>query len=129
MIKNISLKELYLIYPIESLFYILTKDIVVKIDKNKYPNWIFYFNNNDCIFGYDTKNADFYCSYDNFSMFFYENFNINWLMLSKIVKDLVEKHFLLNGITPMHGLDIFYKLVVNHFQFNLNCITQTLIKV
>ena len=96
----INLKELYLTYPIESLFYTLTKDLTIKIDNN-YPNKISYFNNNNnCIFEYDTKNGFFYSSYFNFNQYFYEKFNINWLTLNKIVKDMVEKHFKMSGITP-----------------------------
>ena len=97
-----NLKELYLTYPIESLFYQLTKDLVVKIDENKYPDSIFYFNNDKIIFEYDIKNGYFYCSYFNFSVFFYKKFNINRLMLNKIVKDIVDNHFNLNGIVPLN---------------------------
>ena len=118
MNNNISLKELYLTYPVESLFHTLTKDLVVKIDENKYPNRIFYFNNHKIIFEHNTINDYFYCSYFNFNQYFYEKFNINWLMLSKIVKDMVENHFKLSGITP----PVFYCKTVmeveNHFKLS-----------
>jgi len=99
--NKIYLKELYLTYPIKDLFHTLTKNLVVKIDEKEYPNFIFFFNeNNNCIFKYNTKNGYFWCSYYNFIIFFYEKFNINWLILNEIIKDMMENHFKLKGITP-----------------------------
>ena len=98
--NKISLKELYLIYPIESLFHQLTKDLIVKIDKDKYPDWIFYFNDNNCIFEYNTKNGDFWCNYKLYWSIFYEKFKFNYIIVRDLTKDMVENHFNLKGITP-----------------------------
>ena len=90
----INVKELYLTYPVEKLFYQLIKDVIIKIDENKYPNTIFYFNNN-CIFKHNTKNGFFWCSY-------YENFDLDWLQITDLTKDMIEKYFNLKEITPNH---------------------------
>ena len=99
--NKISLKELYLTYPVESLFYQLTKDLIIKIDKDKYPNWIFYFNQNDnCIFEYNTKNGYFWCNYKLYWSIFYEKFGFNYNQVRDLTKDMVENHFNLKEITP-----------------------------
>jgi hypothetical protein len=58
-----NIKELYLTYPVEKLFFELTRDLVILIDEIKYPNRIFYFNNDKCIFECNKNNGDFYCNY------------------------------------------------------------------
>jgi len=106
------------------LFHTLTKNLVVKIDEKEYPNFIFFFNeNNNCIFKYNTKNGYFYCSYYNFIIFFYEKFNINWLILNEIIKDMVENHFKLKGITPCICSFNSISPMENHFK--LKGITST----
>ena len=57
-----NIKELYLTYPVKQLFFELTKDIVIKIDEIKYPNKIFYFKNDKCIFYYNKENKYFWCN-------------------------------------------------------------------
>jgi len=101
--NKILLKELYLIYPVENLFHQLTRDLVVKIDKDKYPNWVYYFNNdNNCIFEYNTKNGDFWCNYKKYWTIFYEKFGFNYNQIKYLTKDMVENHFKLKRITPLY---------------------------
>ena len=101
--NKILLKELYLTYPIMDLFHTLTKDLVIKIDEKEYPDWIFYFNNdnNNCIFEYNTKNGDFYCDYKLYWTIFYKKFGFNYNIIRNLTKDMVENHFKLKGITPV----------------------------
>jgi hypothetical protein len=96
-----NIKELYLTYPVESLFFELTKDLIIKVDEKEYPNKFFYFKDDNCIFEYNKENSSLYSSYINFNKFFYENFNIDWIILSKIIKDMMEKYFNLSEITPI----------------------------
>ena len=115
--NKIYLKELYLTYPIKDLFHTLTKNLVVKIDEKKYPEWIFYFNeNNNCIFQYNTKNGYFWCNYELYWNIFYENFNFNYIIVRDITKDMVENHFKLKGITPKFSSISLYFMVENHFK-------------
>jgi hypothetical protein len=111
-----NIKELYLTYPVEQLFYELTKDLVIITDEIKYPNIVFYFKDNNCIFEYHKENGDFYLSYNNFNRFFYEKFNIDWLVLSKIIKDLVERHFDLKDIISELVLGKKMYTVEKHFK-------------
>ena len=115
--NKIYLKELYLTYPIMDLFHTLTKNLVVKIDEKEYPNFIFFFNeNNNCIFKYNTKNGYFYCSYYNFNQYFYEKFDFNWQQVRDITKDMVENHFKLKGITPTGWKYVDNNMMENHFK-------------
>ena len=99
--NKILLKELYLTYPIKSLFYTLTKDLVIKIDKKEYPNWIYYFNKeNKIIFEYNKNNGYFWCNYKLYWSIFYIKFGFNWQQVRDLTKDMVENHFNLKGITP-----------------------------
>jgi hypothetical protein len=119
MIKNISLKELYLTYPVESLFHTLTKDLVIKIDEKKYPNKIFYFNNiGNCIFEYDTKNGYFWSDYYNYCIKFYKKFDFNWKQVTDLTKDMVENHFNLNEIISSSTMLYRSNTVEKHFKFN-----------
>jgi len=115
--NKIYLKELYLTYPIMDLFHTLTKNLVVKIDEKKYPDWIFYFNeNNNCIFQYNTKNGYFWCNYELYWNIFYENFNFNYIIVRDLTKDMAENHFNLKEITPFIYFYQYLEVVENHFK-------------
>jgi len=115
--NKISLKELYLTYPVEDLFYQLTKDLIIKINKKEYPNWIFYFNkNNICIFEYNKKNKYFLCSHSNYWTIFMKKFNFNYNQIKEITKDIVENYFNLKEITIEERSFVFHSLIENHFR-------------
>jgi hypothetical protein len=110
-----NLKELYLTYPVEQLFFELTKDLVIKIDNKEYPKGIFYFRNNKCIFCYIKNNGDFYCNYHEYWLKFYNKFNLNYNQVKSLTKDMVEKYFKLKEIEPsctdISGVEIFQFLL------------------
>ena len=99
MKDKILLKELYLTYPIKDLFHQLTRDLVIKVDNDKFPNYIFYFNDNNCIFEYNKESGNFYCNYEKYWSIFYEKFGFNYNQIRDLTKDMVESHFKLKGIT------------------------------
>jgi hypothetical protein len=90
----INLKELYIIYPIEDLFYQLTKDLTINKIIN-YENSILYFNkNNICIFDYNLLNKYLECSYREYWIIFFEKFNIKYnKIINEITIDLFNKNF------------------------------------
>jgi hypothetical protein len=110
-----NLKELYLTYPVENLFFELTKDIIIKYDEIKYPNSIFYFKDDICIFKYDKNNGYFYCDYYRYWSKFYEKFGFNYNQISDLTKDMVEKHFNLKGVTPNTNSFTMVTRVEKHF--------------
>jgi hypothetical protein len=113
-----NLKELYLTYPVEKLFFELTKDIVILIDEKEYPNRIFYFRDNNCIFEYDKNNGYFWCSYYNYWLIFEDKFGFNYEQIKALTKDEVEKHFKLKGITPVNYFNIPISWVKKHFKLS-----------
>jgi hypothetical protein len=84
-----SIKELFLIYPVESLFNTLTKDL--KFKKTEYPNIIRCFNNKH-IFEYNEKSNFLWCSYYNYWKLF-NDFNLKDIEIKNLTKYLIEKCF------------------------------------
>jgi hypothetical protein len=84
-----NIKELFLTYPVEKLFFKLTKDL--KFKKTEYPNIIRCFNNKH-IFEYNEKSKFLWCSYNNYWKFF-NDFNLKEIEIKILTKYLTEKYF------------------------------------
>ena len=69
------------------------------IDKEKYSDSIFFFNNNKCYFEYNQKYRYFWCDYDKVWSVFGTKYNMNYQQIQVFIKCLMEEHFKLRGLT------------------------------
>ena len=100
-IKNLSIK---LCYPVEAIFNNIVNSITdVKTDEVKYPDAIFYLNNNKKVANYNSKSKHFWCNYDNFWLKFYLNNTFNYYVVNDLLNDMVEEHFKLKGVTTTYN--------------------------
>ena len=106
-------------YPLskEDLFFGITNDLEIKIDNEKYPDYIFYFNgDNKSVFHYNFKSGDFYCSHSLYWLIFEGEYGLNYGDIQSFTKNMVEKHFKLEEITPEKLNSIPAVLVEEHFK-------------
>lgn len=61
-----------------------------KIDK--YPDFVFYMVGDYIYMEHDLKNNDFYIRYTNFWSVFESNFNLNYKVISELLRGLLEEH-------------------------------------
>ena len=93
----------------EELFKQLIQGIDIskpRVDFKNYPNSMFWFKGNKCIFQYNFKNNDFWIDYSNFWIKFKPYFNGNYNDIQDFMKLQVEQHFNLKGITPPQPLEL-----------------------
>ena len=68
------------------------------IDFEKYPNSIFWFKGDKCLFEYNFKSSYFLINYDEIWKKFYPFFNDNDNVIKSFIIEQVEEHFKLKGI-------------------------------
>ena len=95
-IKNLYPKE-YNLYKAKEWFEneILDK-LEKKVDRIKYPNWVFYFIGDKCFFELeyqDKKNRWFGVRYFQFWEVLENDFGFNYIETERFIKDKVEQHF------------------------------------
>ena len=113
-IKNLSIK---LCYPVEDIFNNIVNSITdIKTDEIKYPDSIFYFNNNNCIAKYNKKNGYFWCNHNRFWSKFYLNNAFNYYTVRCLLSSIVEEHFKLSGVTTCYPTTIECCAVEKHFK-------------
>jgi len=104
----------------EKLFLDLIDGFEWKLDLNEYPNSLFAFKNDDCLFEIyngdglnqkkiianyrfgleqDFKNAAFWFHYDKIWSVFESKFDMKYNDIQSFMKGMVEKHFKIRGIT------------------------------
>ena len=71
------------------------------VDKEKYPNFIFFFKNNECYFEYNQKNGLFLCDYHKVWSIFESKYSINDQQKIRIfVKNQLEELLKLMNLKP-----------------------------
>ena len=112
--KNLIIK---LCYPVESIFMdLITQINNITTDEIKYPNIIFYFNNDNCIAGYNSKNKYFWCNYNKFWSKFELNNSFNYMDVRYLLNPMVEEYFKLKGITTTDLLEAKKDRVEEYFK-------------
>lgn len=98
LIKIIETPEITL----EQMFFDLQNNLVRKIDNKKYPESVFYFNQDGkFMFEQDFKNGYFWCS-DSFVWSLFESeYGMNYEQIQCFIKAQMEKHFKCNGLIPL----------------------------
>jgi hypothetical protein len=118
--NNIKNYQIMLCYPVENIFLDVVNGITdIKIDKIKYSNTIFYFNNKYVVAKYDLKNDYFYCSFYKFWLKFNLNITFDRLTISLLLSQMVEEHFKLKEITTARLGLYFASEVEEHFKLKI----------
>ena len=90
---------------LEELFKELIKNVDVNkpiVDFEKYPNSMFWFDSDECIFEYDFKNHAFLSNYPKIWENFECHFNGNYNEIQLFMNSMVEEHFKLKGVTTLY---------------------------
>ena len=92
------------------------KDTHIKLDLKRYPNRIFFFKEDICWMGYHWENGYFGCRYEDFWEVLTMENNLNYREVQAFIKDWVEQHFKLKGVTPTKGVVANCFWVEQHFK-------------
>ena len=72
----------------------------IKIDKEKYPDSVFFFKSGECYF--EIEKQYLWCSYMDVWSVFEKEFSLNYNQIQALIKDAVEEHFKCKGLTPYY---------------------------
>ena len=98
----------------------------IKLDLKRYPNRIFFFKEDRCWMEYDWKNGYFGCRYEGFWEVLTMENNLNYREVQAFIKDWVEQHFKLKGVTPTKGVVANCFWVEQHFKLK-GCYTRDIL--
>ena len=91
--------------PHEMWFKSIVNNLTHKaVDKEKYPNYIFFFKDNYCFFEYNQKNGTFWCNYDKVWLIFLTKYRMDYQQIQVSIKGQVEEHFKLRGLTTHYKI-------------------------
>ena len=89
--------------PVLFLLEILGNELTLKIDHEKYPNSIFYFKGETCLLELQKcSNVTYlWCNYYQIWNPISEKFGLGYSETRALIKETVEEHFKMSGITPL----------------------------
>ena len=103
----------------KSFFSNYIQGLEVKIDKDDYPDTVFYFKNGDCLFEYDEKKGYFHCQYNGFWSVFEREYHMNHQQIQAFIKNGVEEHFKIKVTTPTLSFVYIVRQVEEHFKIKV----------
>lgn len=97
---------------------IFNKDLTCKVDKEKYPNSVFYFDGETSILEIEKIEKKLYAwvNYDKIWHPISTKFGLNYSEVEQILKVRIEEHFKLRDVTPFIIFKIIYCLIEEHFK-------------
>lgn len=82
----------------ERIFLDIIDGCTIKIDKDKYPDSIFLFKGDDWMF--EIEKSIVWCRWDKVWNKIYKAISGDYNATQAFIKDLLEQHFKMNGVTP-----------------------------
>ena len=84
------------------LLEILGNEITVKIDREKYPNSVFYFKGDSLLLEFEKSASSSYlwCSYSKIWNPISNKFGLEYSEIQQLIKETVEDHFKMREATP-----------------------------
>lgn len=81
---------------------ILGSELTLKIDREKYPNSVFYFKGDKCLLELKKSNTALYlwCNYNEIWNPISTKFYLDYASTQSLIKMTIEEHFKLKDITP-----------------------------
>ncbi len=108
-----QIAELEKITP-EQRFLELIDGMTVKIDKDNYPGSTFFFKDDTCYF--ELGNSRLWVRYAEIWQVFEVEFDMNYDEIQSFIKDQMEQHFIIRGVTPVKVSTRVPFLVEQHFK-------------
>ena len=81
-------------------FWQLCEGLSLKIDKERYPDSVFFFKEDEYQFEYDTANGHLWCRYSSIWTVFEKEYSMKYNDIQSLIKNQVEEHFKCKGVTP-----------------------------
>lgn len=81
-------------------FWQLCEGLSLKIDKEKYTDYVLFFKEDVSQFEYNTKNGYLWCRYSSIWSVFEKEYNMRYDDIRSLIKIQVEEHFRCKGVTP-----------------------------
>jgi hypothetical protein len=98
----------------EERFYEIVKELTQKIDKEKYPNSLFYFKGDDPMF--EIEDSKIWVSKKNVWSVFEREYCMEHIDIKTFISIQAEEPFNRKGLTPIPLANIYYKQVKQHFK-------------
>jgi hypothetical protein len=108
-----QIAELEKITP-EQRFLELIDGMTVKIDKDKYPDWTFFLKGDTCYL--ELENSTLWVAYFEIWQVFEVEFGMNYHEIQPFIKDQMEQHFKMRGVTPCHCHYLTNFMMEQHFK-------------
>jgi len=108
-----QISELEKITP-EQRFLDLIDGMIVKIDKEKYPDSTFFFNGDKCFF--ELEKSTLWVRYAEVWQVFNVEFGMGYSEIQSFIKNQVEQHFKMMGVTPNAFEEFPWYTVEQHFK-------------
>src|SRR5690606_14997394 len=97
-------------------FWELVSGTEIKFDFDKYPNTIFGFRGDNCVWELDFKNNYLWLSYSSVWSVLEREYSLTYYEIKSLVKNVVEDHFKCRGVTPNPVYDPDNSQVEDHFR-------------
>ena len=88
----------------------------IKLDLKRYPRTVFFFKEDRCWMEYNWKNGYFGCRYEDFWEVLEREYHWGYDEVERFIKNQVEQHFKLKGITPCGVEGVILMVVEEHFK-------------
>ena len=88
----------------------------IKLDLKRYPNQVFFFKEDVFWMEYNWKNGYFGCRYEDFWEVLEREYHWGYDEVERFIKNQVEQHFKLKGVTPAKGVVANCFWVEQHFK-------------
>jgi hypothetical protein len=108
-----QIAELEKITP-EQRFLELIDGMTVKIDKDNYPDSTFFFKNDKCYL--EIKNSTLWVRYAEIWQGFEVEFGMKYDEIQSFIKDQMEQHFKIGGVTPTTNAFKLWPMMEQHFK-------------
>ncbi|QIY92203.1 DUF342 domain-containing protein [Chryseobacterium gallinarum] len=84
------------------LLELIGNELTIKIDREKYPNSVFYFKGGACLLELEKSDGTTYlwCNYSKFWNPISEKFSLGYAEIKILIKETVEEHFKMRDVTP-----------------------------
>ncbi len=81
---------------------ILGNELTLKVDREKYPNSVFYFKGDSCLLELEKSGSTTYiwCNYSKIWNPISEKFSLGYSQIQQLIKETVEEHFKMRYVTP-----------------------------
>lgn len=100
----------------EERFWELMNGCEIRTDFKQYPDSVFFFKGDRCWF--ELEKDTLWCAYNPVWSVFEIEYGMKYEDIQRLVKNQVEQHFKMTGVTPRGLLEKYTRVVEQHFKLN-----------